>query len=74
MRQVEFEQANTTAYSPLPNTPAVEWEQQLPEVKQERLQEINRLASQHALKPEVTSSSSLLYMYIDCSSLIEILT
>ena len=51
MRQVEFEQVNTAAYSPRPNTPAAHWDHQLSEqVKQERLQKINRLASQHALK------------------------
>ncbi len=50
MKEVEFEQVNTAAYSPRPNTPAADWDEQLSEeVKQERLQKINRLASQHAL-------------------------
>jgi Radical SAM superfamily len=50
MEEVQFEQVNTAAYSPRPNTPAADWAGQLPEdVKQDRLQRINRLASTHAL-------------------------
>ena len=44
-------QVNTAAYSPRPHTPAAAWPSQLPEdVKQDRLQRINRLASLHALE------------------------
>ena len=52
MREVEFEQVNTAAYSPRPNTPAAGpgYVQHTEEVKQERLQRINRLATEHALK------------------------
>ena len=50
MREVEFEQVNTAAYSPRPNTPAAEYEQHTDEVKRDRLQKINRLATEHALK------------------------
>jgi tRNA-2-methylthio-N6-dimethylallyladenosine synthase len=49
MREVEFEQVNTAAYSPRPNTPAAEYEQHTDAVKQDRLQKINRLATEHAL-------------------------
>lgn len=51
MEEVKFEQVNTAAYSPRPNTPAAEWTNQLPdEVKQDRLQRINRLGTEHALE------------------------
>lgn len=50
MELVQFEQLNTAAYSPRPHTPAAEWEGQLSEeVKQDRLQRINRLGAEHAL-------------------------
>lgn len=42
---------NSAAYSPRPNTPAAEWENQLSEeVKQDRLQRIIRLGAEHALE------------------------
>jgi tRNA-2-methylthio-N6-dimethylallyladenosine synthase len=42
--EIGFDQVNTAAYSPRPNTPAADWPDQLPEdVKVERLQELNRL-------------------------------
>eukprot|EP00596_Hydrurales_sp_CCMP1899_P003871 CAMPEP_0119044434 /NCGR_PEP_ID=MMETSP1177-20130426/31420_1 /TAXON_ID=2985 /ORGANISM="Ochromonas sp, Strain CCMP1899" /LENGTH=454 /DNA_ID=CAMNT_0007014527 /DNA_START=628 /DNA_END=1992 /DNA_ORIENTATION=- len=51
MEEVKFEVVNTAAYSPRPNTPAAEWGNQLPEdVKQDRLQRINRLGVQHAME------------------------
>jgi tRNA-2-methylthio-N6-dimethylallyladenosine synthase len=51
MEEVKFEQVNTAAYSPRPNTPAAEWDNQLSEeVKQDRLQRINRLATTHAFE------------------------
>lgn len=41
---------NTAAYSPRPRTPAADWPNQISEdVKQDRLQRINRLANAHAL-------------------------
>lgn len=50
MEEVKFEQLNTAAYSPRPGTPAAQWENQLPEeVKQDRLQRINRLGASHAM-------------------------
>jgi len=46
---IGFDQVNTAAYSPRPNTPAADWSDQLPEtVKVERLQEINALVEQVA--------------------------
>eukprot|EP01041_Mallomonas_annulata_P008202 gene8202-16868_t len=50
MREVEFDMLNTAAYSPRPNTPAATWDtlQLSEEVKQDRLQRINRLANEHA--------------------------
>ena len=51
MREVEFENVNTAAYSPRPNTPAAVWENQLSEeVKQDRLRRINVLNLEHAEK------------------------
>jgi tRNA-2-methylthio-N6-dimethylallyladenosine synthase len=42
---------NTAAYSPRPNTPAANWDNQLPEeVKVERLREINALVERCARK------------------------
>ncbi|MEB3266847.1 MAG: TRAM domain-containing protein, partial [Cyanobacteriota bacterium] len=44
-----FDQVNTAAYSPRPNTPAADWPDQLPEaVKVERLQELNALVERQA--------------------------
>jgi tRNA-2-methylthio-N6-dimethylallyladenosine synthase len=44
-----FDQVNTAAYSPRPNTPAATWENQLSEeVKGDRLQRLNHLVSQKA--------------------------
>jgi tRNA-2-methylthio-N6-dimethylallyladenosine synthase len=49
MEEVKFDTVNTAAYSPRPNTPAADWDNQLSdEVKQDRLQRINRLNLQHA--------------------------
>lgn len=49
MEEVKFDQVNTAAYSPRPNTPAAAWEDQVPEdVKQDRLQRINILVKAHA--------------------------
>ena len=42
--EIGFDQVMTAAYSPRPNTPAANWENQIPEdVKKERLKEINQL-------------------------------
>ncbi|KAL9187120.1 hypothetical protein ACHAXT_010840 [Thalassiosira profunda] len=49
MEKVVFDNVNTAAYSPRPNTPAATWDNQLPEdVKQDRLRRINELNLQHA--------------------------
>lgn len=49
MEEVKFDQVNTAAYSPRPNTPAATWEDQiLEDVKQDRLQRINVIVKQHA--------------------------
>ncbi len=46
---LEFDLLNTAAYSPRPSTPAALWENQLSdEVKQDRLQRLNRLVNQKA--------------------------
>jgi tRNA-2-methylthio-N6-dimethylallyladenosine synthase len=48
MRQVKFDNLNTFAYSPRPNTEASLWEDQVPEdVKKERLQRVQELATKH---------------------------
>lgn len=49
MEEVKFDNVNTAAYSPRPNTPAATWDNQLSEeVKQDRLQRINELNLRHA--------------------------
>lgn len=51
MEEVKFDNLNTFAYSPRPNTEAANWDNQIPEsVKKERLQIVQRLATQHALE------------------------
>ncbi|MGD1907312.1 MAG: tRNA (N6-isopentenyl adenosine(37)-C2)-methylthiotransferase MiaB [Leptolyngbyaceae cyanobacterium] len=47
---IGFDQLNTAAYSPRPNTPAALWENQLSEtVKADRLQRLNHLVGQRAM-------------------------
>jgi len=49
MEEVTFDSVNTAAYSPRPNTPAAVWEDQVDDdIKQDRLQRINRLNLKHA--------------------------
>jgi tRNA-2-methylthio-N6-dimethylallyladenosine synthase len=49
MEEVIFDSVNTAAYSPRPNTPAALYTNQVSdEVKQERLQRINKLNKEHA--------------------------
>jgi len=49
MEAVKFDNLNTFAYSPRPNTEAALWEDQIPDdVKSERLQKLQRLSIQHA--------------------------
>jgi tRNA-2-methylthio-N6-dimethylallyladenosine synthase len=49
VEDLEFDLLNTAAYSPRPGTPAALWENQLEdEVKQDRLQRLNRLVNQKA--------------------------
>ena len=51
MKAVKFDNLNTFAYSPRPNTEAALWEDQVPDdVKAERLQKVQRLAAEHALE------------------------
>jgi tRNA-2-methylthio-N6-dimethylallyladenosine synthase len=49
IERIGFDQVNTAAYSPRPNTPAALWSDQIPEaVKVERLRELNILVEQTA--------------------------
>ncbi len=49
VEKIGFDQLNTAAYSPRPNTPAASWPNQLKEeVKAERLKELNRLVEKIA--------------------------
>ena len=49
VEEIGFDQVNTAAYSPRPNTPAADWPDQLPEdVKVERLRELNALVEAKA--------------------------
>lgn len=51
MNEVKYDNLNTFAYSPRPNTEAALWKNQVPEdVKAERLQKVQRLAAQHGLE------------------------
>ncbi len=51
VKDIGFDQINTAAYSPRPNTPSATWTNQLPEeLKVERLKEINSLVEEIALK------------------------
>jgi tRNA-2-methylthio-N6-dimethylallyladenosine synthase len=49
VEEIEFDQLNTAAYSPRPNTPAALWDNQLSEeVKEDRLQRLNHLVATKA--------------------------
>ncbi len=49
IEEIGFDQVNTAAYSPRPNTPAADWPGQLPEAeKVERLRELNALVERKA--------------------------
>lgn len=51
MEEVKFDNLNTFAYSPRPNTEAALWGDQVPEhVKSERLQRVQKLAAKHGLE------------------------
>jgi len=51
MERVKFDNLNSFAYSPRPFTPAADWGDQVPEdVKADRLQRLQRLATQHAME------------------------
>lgn len=51
MEEVKFDNLNTFAYSPRPNTEAALWENQVPEdVKADRLQRVQKLANAHGLE------------------------
>uniref|UniRef100_A0A0G4HEZ9 Uncharacterized protein n=1 Tax=Chromera velia CCMP2878 TaxID=1169474 RepID=A0A0G4HEZ9_9ALVE len=48
MEEVQFDAMMSAAYSPRPNTPAAEWDDQVPErVKSERLQLVTELSKKH---------------------------
>ena len=52
---IGFDQVNTAAYSPRPNTPAAVWTDQIPEeIKKARLQEINALVETTARRRTVS--------------------
>ena len=51
VEDIGFDQLNTAAYSPRPNTPAALWSNQLPdEVKTDRLQRLNHLVATKAME------------------------
>ncbi len=51
IEEIGFDQINTAAYSPRPNTPAATWPNQLPEeIKVARLKKLNQLVENVALK------------------------
>ncbi len=51
IEEIGFDQVNTAAYSPRPNTPAATWPNQIPEnIKVQRLQELNSLVEKTARK------------------------
>jgi len=51
MEEVKFDNLNTFAYSPRPNTEAGDWKNQIPpEVQSDRLQRVQALAAKHALE------------------------
>jgi tRNA-2-methylthio-N6-dimethylallyladenosine synthase len=48
-REVGFDRVNTAAYSPRPNTPAAEWQNQVADlVKLDRLNRLNRIVNEVA--------------------------
>jgi len=51
MEEVHFDNLNTFAYSPRPNTEAADFENQIPpDVQSDRLQRVQALAATHALE------------------------
>ena len=51
MEEVKFDNLNTFAYSPRPNTEAANWNNQVPtDIQSERLQRVQALAAKHALE------------------------
>lgn len=49
VREVGFDRVNTAAYSPRPNTPAAEWENQIADlIKADRLHRLNRIVNKVA--------------------------
>jgi len=51
MEKVKFDNLNTYAYSPRPNTEAAHWPNQIPNaIKSERLQIVQKIGAQHALE------------------------
>ena len=51
MNEVKFDNLNTFAYSPRPNTEAANWDNHIPpDVQSDRLQRVQALAAEHALE------------------------
>ena len=51
IKEIGFDQVNTAAYSPRPNTPAAKWSNQIKEeIKVERLKKLNKLVEETAKK------------------------
>jgi tRNA-2-methylthio-N6-dimethylallyladenosine synthase len=66
MEAVKFDNLNTFAYSPRPNTEASTWELQVPEEeKARRLQLVQKLAAEHALE------RSMRYLHREVEVLVE---
>ncbi|WP_320675339.1 tRNA (N6-isopentenyl adenosine(37)-C2)-methylthiotransferase MiaB [Prochlorococcus sp. MIT 1341] len=58
IEEIGFDQINTAAYSPRPNTPSAEWSNQVPEeLKIERLKKINSLVEKIALQKNLRYSN-----------------
>jgi len=61
VREVGFDRVNTAAYSPRPNTPAAEWENQVADlIKQDRLNRLNKVGQ------SVRSDASVMDLYRVC--------
>ena len=60
IKEIGFDQINTAAYSPRPNTPAALWPDQLPEyIKVERLRELNSLVEETAREQNARYKGSI---------------
>ena len=69
MEAVKFDNLNTFAYSPRPNTEAALWDDQIPdEVKSERLQRVQKLANRHGLERSQRYLNRLLEVLVEDSN------